>query len=193
MTDHRRLKVLFVHHRNELGGAPTSLSYLARELDPELYEVHAYLPPGPAAQLLAASGSTVHTGPVATFTHIWASTYSGRRWLLFGRELVRLPSHLLALQRLFHREEFDIVHLNDSPLLPAGWLAHRNGACVVWHVRASLGQGEDGDRRSRLIRKLILRTSDRVVAINEDIADQFDAPDRVEVVFNSVDLERFQP
>lgn len=191
---HRRLKVLFVHHRNELGGAPTSLSYLARELDSDEYEVHAYLPPGPAAQLLAAAGATVHTGPVATFTHIWASTYSGRRWLLFGRELVRLPSHLIALQRLFRREQFDIVHLNDSPLLPAGWLASRKGACVVWHVRASLGQGtERGALRTRLIRKLILRTSDRVVAINEDIAEQFDAGEQVEVVFNSVDLDRFQP
>lgn len=189
----RRTKVLFVHHRNELGGAPTSLSYLARALDGDEYEVHAYLPFGPAARLLESAGAIVHTGPVATFTHIWASTYTGRRWLLFARELARLPRHLLALRRLLRAEDFDIVHLNDSPLLPAGWLASRHGASVVWHVRASIGGGSGNDRRAELIRRLILKTSDRVIAINEEIAAQFGAPDQVEVVFNSVDLERFQP
>lgn len=191
MSD-RRLKLLFVHHRNELGGAPTSLSYLVRVLDPEQFDVHAYLPPGPAARLLEQAGATVHLGPVATFTHIWASVYTGRRWLLFVRELTRLPGHVRALRRLIRRERFDIVHLNDSPLLPAGWIARRQGAAVIWHIRASLGQ-DDPDWRARLIRRLMLRISDRVVAINEDIASQLDVPGQVDVVFNSVDLDRFQP
>ncbi len=86
--------VLFVHHRSELGGAPESLSYLIRELDREQFEPHVYCPPGPAADLFREAGAVVHTGAVSGFTHIWASTYRGRRWLLFGRELVRLPSHV---------------------------------------------------------------------------------------------------
>src|SRR2546430_12461448 len=49
--------------------------------------------------LFRESGARVHTGPVAGFTHIWASTYRGRRWLLFGRELALLPSHVLRFRR----------------------------------------------------------------------------------------------
>src|SRR5438876_7942364 len=87
----RPIPILFVHHRSELGGAPASLSYLIRELDRERFEPHVYCPPGPAADLFREAGATVHTGEVAAFTHIWASTYSGRRWLLLAREIARLP------------------------------------------------------------------------------------------------------
>ncbi len=81
----RPIPVLFVHHRSELGGAPESLSYLIRELDRSSFEPHVYCPPGPAAELFREAGAVVHTGAVAGFTHIWASTYRGRRWLLFAR------------------------------------------------------------------------------------------------------------
>ena len=53
--------VLFVHHRSELGGAPASLSYLIRELDPEQFEAHIYCPPGPAAELFAEAGASLFT------------------------------------------------------------------------------------------------------------------------------------
>src|SRR5436305_12688999 len=98
-SDSRRrpLRVLFVHHRSELGGAPTSLSYLIRSLDRERYEPHVYSPRGPAADLFRRAGAVVHTGPVSTFTHIWASVYRGRRWLLFARELALLPLHVASL------------------------------------------------------------------------------------------------
>src|SRR5439155_993029 len=77
MADRPRTPVLYVHHRSELGGAPASLSYLIRELDSEQFEAHIYCPPGPAAELFRQAGAHVHTGPVAGFTHIWASTYRG--------------------------------------------------------------------------------------------------------------------
>src|SRR4051794_23162643 len=105
--------VLFVHHRSELGGAPTSLSYLIRELDRAGFAPHVYCPAGPAAELFADAGATVHTGPVAGFTHIWASTYRGRRWLLFARELMILPAHVLRFRRTLRRHRFELVHFND--------------------------------------------------------------------------------
>src|SRR3954463_4912383 len=91
MAQRPRTPVLFVHHRSELGGAPASLSYLIRELADERFEAHIYCAPGAAAELFRESGAHVHTGAVSGFTHIWASTYRGRRWLLFARELALLP------------------------------------------------------------------------------------------------------
>ena len=59
---------------------------------------------------------------LATFTHIWASTYHGRRWVLLHRELVQLPLHLRQFSRTLRSHPFALVHLNDSPLIAAAWL-----------------------------------------------------------------------
>ena len=183
-------RLLFVHHRPELGGAPTSLFYLLEKLDRDRFEPHVYCPPGPAAELFRTAPATVHTGPVAGFTHIWASTYSGRRWLLFGRELAHLPRHLRAFRRTLRSQRFALVHLNDSPLLPAAWLAHRAGIPVVWHLRSALPHGSR-DRRSRMIRSLIQRLATASIAINDNVAESFSVD--AEVVPNPVDLTRFAP
>jgi glycosyltransferase involved in cell wall biosynthesis len=186
----RPLRVLFVHHRSELGGAPTSLAYLIRELDRDNFESHVFCPSGPAAELFESAGAQVHTGTVASFTHIWASVYRGRRWLLFVRELAHLPSHLRQFQQTLRRTEFDVVHINDSPMLPAAWLARRFRIPVVWHLRSALPYG-GRDLRSRWVRAFIRRTASASIAINSDIRDVFDVGSIV--VPNSVDLERFHP
>jgi glycosyltransferase involved in cell wall biosynthesis len=182
--------VLYVHHRSELGGAPASLSYLIRELDRNEFEPHIYCPPGAAAELFRQSGATVHTGPVAGFTHIWASTYRGRRWLLFVRELGLLPGHVVGFRRTLRRNRFELVHFNDSPLIPAAWLARRRSMPVVWHLRSAL-PGGGTDRRSELVRKAIHRIATESIAINHDVEGVFAVGSTV--VPNSVDLERFHP
>ena len=179
-----------MHHRSELGGAPASLSYLIRELDPEQFEAHIYCPPGPAAELFRQAGAKVHTGPVAGFTHIWASTYRGRRWLLFLRELGLLPHHVLRFRRTLRRHPFRLVHFNDSPLIPAAWLARRERLPVVWHLRSALPDG-GRDRRSDLVRSAIRNLATTSIAINHDVAGVFGVDSTV--VPNSVDLRRFRP
>src|ERR671911_961038 len=190
MSKRLRTPVLFVHHRSELGGAPESLSYLIRELDRELFEPHVYCPPGPAADLFREAGAVVHTGAVAGFTHIWASTYRGRRWLLFGRELALLPHHVLRFRRTLRRNQFELVHFNDSPLIPAAWLAKRESLPVVWHLRSALPDG-GRDRRSAFVREAIKRLATTSIAITHDVASVFGVGSTV--VPNSVDLERFRP
>ena len=140
-----------MHHRSELGGAPASLSYLIRELERDDFDAHIYCPPGPAAELFRQAGAEVHTGPVAGFTHIWASTYRGRRWLLFLRELAFVPAHVVRFRRILRRNRFELVHLNDSPLIPAAWLARRRSLPVVWHLRSAL----PGEGSSSLISRAI--------------------------------------
>jgi glycosyltransferase involved in cell wall biosynthesis len=179
-----------VHHRSELGGAPASLSYLIHELDDAEFEPHIYCPPGPAAELFREAGARVHTGAVAGFTHIWASTYRGRRWLLFARELALLPKHVIQFRRTLRRHRFELVHFNDSPLIPAAWLARREGLPVVWHLRSALPDG-GGDRRSAFVRAAIRKLATTSIAINHDVGDVFGVGSTV--VANSVDLERFQP
>src|SRR5262249_11155166 len=126
---------------------------------------------------------------VAGFTHIWASTYRGRRWLLLGRELARLPAHLAGLRRVLREHRFDLVHLNDSPMIPAAWLGRREHIPVVWHLRSAPPAGGH-HRRSRLVRKALLRADARI-AINSDVAELWDVP--ADMIPNAVALDRFRP
>jgi mannosyltransferase len=181
--------VLYVHHRPELGGAPQSLRYLIENLDRERFEPHVYCPPGPAADSFASAGAQIHHGEVAAFTHIWASTYGGRRWLLFARELGRAPRHAVSFTHLLRSHDFALVHLNDSPLIGAAAVAARKGVPVVWHLRSALSS--DGRIRSKLIRATIKRLATETIAINDDVARSFDID--ATIIPNAVDLERFTP
>lgn len=180
--------ILYVHHRSELGGAPTSLAYLLEHLDRSRFEPHVYCPEGPVTDVFMRAGAIVHRGPVATFTHIWASTYRGRRWALFARELARLPAHLREFRAVLRSHEFALVHLNDSPLVVAAWMARRAGIPVVWHLRSSLPEAE-GPKRSAVLRWTIRRLAAAPIAISTDVAASFDVG--AEIVPNPVDLQRF--
>ncbi len=190
MPDQSRTRILYVHHRRELGGAPESLAQLIGALDRGRFEPHVYCPPGAAAELFRAAGATVHTGPVAGFTHIWASSYHGLRWLLLIRELARLPGHLAGLEATLRGNRFGVVHLNDSPLLPAAWLARRHGIPIAWHLRSAPPHG-GRDLRSRLVRGAIVRLAGLAFAINDDVAAAWGLP--ATIVPNSVDTDRFSP
>jgi glycosyltransferase involved in cell wall biosynthesis len=187
-----RVPILYVHHRPELGGAPRSLCYLLESLDRDRFEPHVYCPPGPVTELFADAGAVVHEGPVAAFTHIWASSYRGRRWLMVGAEGRRLVPHLRRLSQVLEEYQFPLVHLNDSPLIPAGYLARRTGARIVWHVRGALA-GNGRDLRSLQILRAIGTLADRVIAINESVAEHFRSLPQLRVVHNSVDLDLFAP
>jgi glycosyltransferase involved in cell wall biosynthesis len=188
----RPSRILYVHHRPELGGAPVSLSGLISNLDRDRYEPVVYCPPGPAAELFARAGAEVITGRTATFTHVWASYYSGLRWLVFGRELSKLPQSVLEFRAALRGARFDLVHLNDSPLVFAGAQAHAKGLPIIWHLRSSLARG-GLDGRSRAIARLVDKTAAAVIAIDTDVARSFPGETPVEVVHNSVDLEHFVP
>ncbi len=182
--------ILYVHHRSELGGAPTSLTFLIERLDPARFEPHVFCPEGPVAKIFAEAGATVHTGRVSAFTHIWASTYRRRRWALLVRELIRLPGHLRDLRRTLRARPFALVHLNDSPLIAAAWLARHAGIPVVWHLRSALPERE-GTLRSNLLRGAIRRLAAASIAINDDVGGSFAVGSTV--IPNAVDLDRFRP
>ena len=177
--------MLYVHHRPQLGGAPSSLAQLIRNLD-HRFEPHVFCPEGPAADLFADAGATVHKGEVSIFAHAWDSPYEGLRWLVLGREVAALPPHLRQLERLMRTHRFPVVHLNDSPLLAAAMVSHRNGAKVVWHLRSALA-GEGRDRRSRAIAAMMERWGDAAIAIDRDVAERFPIRLPLTIVHNSVE------
>ena len=82
------------------------------------------------------------------------------------------------------------MHFNDSPLIPAAWLARRERLPVVWHLRSALPDGGK-DARSAFVRAAIQKLATTSIAITHDVANVFGVGSTV--VPNSVDLDRFHP
>src|SRR6266851_5507986 len=161
--------VLFVHHRPELGGAPTSLYHLLRALDRERFHPVVLCPGGDTAALFAATGVPVYRGPICTFSHVVTCTYHGLRWAMLARELAQAIPHARCVARLVRREQAAVVHLNEGNLLLAALAARLSGARVVCHFRGMLAEGHLGLRR-RFVRACLSRWADAVVAIDRGVA-----------------------
>jgi glycosyltransferase involved in cell wall biosynthesis len=94
-----------------------------------------------------------------------------------------------ALMSLLASEAVDLVHANGSrAMLYAGIAARRLRVPVIWHVRiADPDPWVDG---------LLLRMATAVIANSQATAGRLSGrggADKVQVIFNGVDLERFRP
>jgi glycosyltransferase involved in cell wall biosynthesis len=179
------LRVLYVHHRPEGGGAPKSLALMIEHLNGRV-DPMVLCPAGAAAEQFAHAGARVATAPAAVFTHLWSSSYHGARWALLSREGLVLGAHLSALRRLIRSFRPHLVHLNDAPLLPAALMTARTGVPVVWHLRSCLPGITD--RRSRYIRRQIERVARIAIAIDHDVADSYALDPPAVVVNNPVEI-----
>ncbi len=167
-----RVKLLYVHHRPELGGAPDeSLSSPGRELDRDRFEPHVYCPPGAAAELFREAGATVHTGPVAgVHAHLGVDLPRPPLAALRARaraacrstcsssaaRCARAPLRARPLQRL----AADPGRVARAPRGAAGRLAPS--------LRAAGGRRATGARA--FVRPAIARLATTSIAINHDVA-----------------------
>jgi glycosyltransferase involved in cell wall biosynthesis len=175
----QRPTVCQVLHSLCMGGAEVLAARLARNMRSEFRFVFACLDEaGFLAEELARDGFPVHV----------FQRRSG-----FDRRLVR------QLRRLFRDEQVDLVHAHQyTPFLYSslarGWISPRP-LLFTEHGRHQ----PDFPRPKRIwANKLLLRPKDRVVAVGEAvrqalIANEGLPPKRVAVVYNGVDLTRFDP
>jgi glycosyltransferase involved in cell wall biosynthesis len=185
-------RILYIHHGGGLGGAPLSLLYLLQHLDRLQYTpIVATLKAGPVVDLYRAEGiETIVEPGISDFSHTNLEWYGGREWWRLPGKLIQILPSILRTRALVRRVKPDVVHLNSSTLGPSAvgcWLA---GVPVVWHIREPLAQGTIGLRRA-ILRRLIDRIARRVIAISQHDADQLIASDRVQVIYNFVDFEKF--
>lgn len=178
-----------------MGGAPLSLLYLIEQLDRKRYtpEVLFLGAGGEEVDLYRRRGipirlrSDISSYPHARNAHL--SLRSLRPWEIVTRPLQILPSARRMRDELRARPT-DLVHINTSVLLPAGLGAAWAGVPVVWHVREPLHPGTLGLRRY-LVRTCIDRCSRAVIAISCFDAAPLAKGEKLHVVYNFVDFERF--
>ena len=181
------IQVLYVHHAGAFGGASRSLleligGFLPGSVVPRLITQH-----GAVAAIFRGHGiEVIETAGISRFDHTSFSHYRGRRWALLAREALYLPFTLAALLRARSRwAAIDVVHVNEIVALPAivlaKWLLRRP---VVVHVR-SVQQARSAGLRGRLVRHVLRRHADAVIAIDETVRRSLPQDVAAEVIHNA--------
>lgn len=185
-------RILYIHHGVGVGGAGVSLLYLLRKLDRERYApIVLCLHEGASADLFRSEGiETYIDTAIRDFSHTTLVSYSLRYFGTFALSILRFPFSIRAAIRFLRDHPVDLIHLNSSSLSACALAAKRFGVPVVWHIREPLAPGYQGIRRA-LLRYAIQHYANRVIAICEYDASQLIRDERVRVIYNFVDFDRF--
>ena len=164
------MKILYLDHAAELGGAEHSLLALLRTVDRARFSPTLGCPPGRLADKAREIGV-----PVAD---LGLDKLQDRNPL---RSLSRLRRGHTALRRILAPGQFDVVHTNTLRTSTyASGVAKRQGARFVWHVR-------DHEIPS-WARGALLRRCDVAIAPSQFIAQAFRRSPKLRIVPNGVDL-----
>lgn len=166
-----RPRVVLVSHGAALGGSPISALHVAEQLREEFNFRLIYGEEGPVATRTRAAAFEVHVLPK-------------------GRGLLRQIA--LVRRCMAVMDGADLVHLNTltSYYKYAALAARIEGVPIVWFVREN-----PQEKRCLRLMPWLSRLADRVVTVSRDTAEHLSAvaPEKVEVIHNGVDLERFRP
>ena len=186
------IKILYFHHEGGIGGAPQSLRFLIEGLPREKFEpVVVCLKDGPVIDLFRDSGARVIKGKgIHDYSHTYLDWYGiGSPIRSFVKFLNFFPTVVRA-KKIIANEDPDIVHLNSSTLSAFAIAAKILGKKVIWHIREPIAKGYFGVRRA-ILRWMINRYSDQVIAICEDNARRLKPSSKVNVIYNYVDFTFF--
>lgn len=177
----RPISILHVVQSLGYGGMESRIARLARGLPPGTHRVEVLSLRVPAhGQVELPAGTPHHVFPIAPGLH---------------------PGALLGLSRFIRRGAYDVVHTHN-------WASMFYGIAAAKLARGPLAvHGEHGLNRSDLAgtpwkrlwaQRLLARWADAVVPVNGPIAAHVGAawklaPERLTVIPNGVDLERFRP
>lgn len=181
------MKVALVRHSYGMGGAEQSVAYLARELTAQGHEVHLF------------ANHIQEDGPHGIIFH--------RVPVIRGASVLKILSFAFNAASLVKKESFDIVHSFERTfhhdLYRAGdgchqeWLLNRHRASPF---HRPLDTVNPRHRAILAIQRRIFTPgcSRRVIAnsmkTRQEIIRHYDYPkDRIVVVYNGVDLDRFHP
>jgi glycosyltransferase involved in cell wall biosynthesis len=173
--------ILLVNHVSWLGGAEHSLLDLAAALDPERWRLAAAVPRGPLAERLRALGVEVSELPLHPLGRSWRP---GR----LGRTLAGLALGVPALRWRLRRGPICLLHANSNAaglyaILAAG------GRPVLWHSRDLRPLGRAGPWLYRRSSVVIANSA----AVRDHLLRECRGGDRVRVIHNGIDTDRFAP
>jgi glycosyltransferase involved in cell wall biosynthesis len=170
--------ILYLDHAQALGGAEYSLLLLLKHLDRARFRPTLACNPGP---LVEAVGDLDVKTILVDMPKL--------------RGELAAPIHLmrggLALARIIRRDKVALVHSNVMRAsIYAALAARLTGRPLIWHVRDIHAPGQPG---GAWYPRLMCRLADRAIAISNAVAVELPCQSRVVVVYNGLDLVRFDP
>lgn len=191
-------KILLIHHGQGVGGGLIALLGLIRELKADhdvtvlcIFDSDAvnYLRKENVAVIVL--DSRFYRKSYDLFIHS-AASFAGP--LKMMRDAYTLMMYFLsmwffapaALKK--HASNYDVVYLNSTFISEWAWAAKKLRKKVVVHVREPLANGLLGIRRA-LIRRIIRRNADLVIAISKDNAARIGLPEKTVTVYDPVVLD----
>ena len=172
-TTQKRASILYIHVCGSFGGSSRSLLEMIKAFPSESIQAQVVTPEGNVAELFRKEEiPVIECAGVSKFDNTEYGYYRGRRWLILLRELFYVLPTLIALLRAKARwAEIDLIHVNEITGLPAivfAKLIFRKP--LVLHVR-SVQQTNKAQSRSRMIRAIVRRFCDSVVAIDDTVQE----------------------
>jgi glycosyltransferase involved in cell wall biosynthesis len=185
------MKILFYNHTGQVSGAERLLLMILSRLDRKSFEPIVVCPAqGPLLKMAAAAGVR------AEAMHVLEARFTWR-----ADRLVRYSKSLVHVVREFRRKVIslspDLIHANS---IRAGLVATAAtfdlGTPVVWHLHDLLPR-HPFSTAIRIFAALSGRS--RMIAISEAVAKNFRGrfarlmKNRVSVILNAIELDKFQP
>jgi len=180
------ITVLYIHPVGAFGGAGRSLFELLRGFPAGSVRPRLLIPRGRAAEIFEREGHAVlSVAGIAQFDATRFGHYRGLRWLILLREFWFLPSTVWGIIRArLAWPDIGLIHVNELTAIPAAVLAKRIfGVPVVMHVRSVQHPMERG-LRGRLLKHLVCRHVDQLVAIDNTVRESLPADLSVHIVRN---------
>lgn len=162
-------KVLLASHHASRRGSAISLVELGKLLPRHGFEpVFVFSKPGTLSDELRATGHAVH---------------QVKRQGLLRLGMIR------HVQAIIRQHRIALVHVNSAVAFSkyVAMAARLSGVPVVWHIREPVE-----DKRMARQRRWIRWLANRIVVLTRPQAAFFHAPEKVQRVFNGVDLEHFR-
>lgn len=183
------MNILFVHPVGAFGGASKSLIELYKALSSRSVDGTVICPAGNTGPAFSEAGLEVcQVKGLSQWDNTRYGYYRGYRWLILLRELLLLPGTWLTLRRVLAVKHFDIIHLNEATLLPWARIIRRyTSAPIVVHVR-SLQRGDVGDWRTNWFNRMLVRDTNKIIAIDETVRRTLPSSVPVSVVHNGFSM-----
>ncbi|WMS87284.1 glycosyltransferase family 4 protein [Pleionea litopenaei] len=181
-------RVLMIHHGVGIGGAPKSMSYIARRLIRNGVDVKIlFLKRSDALKLYEGIPYEVVGFPTRYFSH------TSRWYRIYEFPIIALQFISWFLTLFFiapywlYRIKPNVVYMNSSVLtdwlIAAKWFNKK----TIMHVRESISHGHFGIR-NKLIKSLIEKAADRTIFLSEHNYNQLNINSKFEIIPNYVDM-----
>jgi len=162
-----KIRVLFVSHSGEWGGAQKCLFLLLEALDRARFDPVVVVPSeGDFAEKACSLGIATHTFPFG-----WLAGAIGSRGAIAPRYRAGLPARIEGLVALLCQEKIDVVFTNTAVIGESAQAAARCGLPHIWYVHELLSRNPDLEPLIDLpeLYAFMDRFSNRVVAVSQAV------------------------